>query len=112
MEDGTTHGLDPLALSAFAGSLVNLPKEEIRKAKRLYLLNAITEFQAQRATRRTMMIVFGCMSIIPIFLIIFIPALLTYRIGIQADRQKILNAMEVWREDLGPDFAEIQARLA
>ena len=101
--------MDPAALAAFAGTLVNLPAEEIRKAKKLYILNAIAEFNAQRTAGRGMVIVFGIMSIIPIFLLVFIPTLIAYRSGVAAGRQKILNAIEVWKDDLGPDHAELLA---
>jgi hypothetical protein len=100
--------LDPSALAAFAGSIANLPKEEVRKAKKLYILNAIVEFKAQRAGGRTMIITMGIMCIIPIFLIVFIPALIGYRSGITAARQKILNTVEVWKEDLGADSEELR----
>lgn len=108
MTSTTTMALDPAALAAFAGSLANLPKEEIRKAKKLYILNALAEFQAQRRSGRAMIITMGFMSIIPIFLIVFIPSLIAYRSGIKAARQKIVNAVEVWRDDLGADYEELR----
>ncbi len=114
MENRAGAALDPAALMAFAGSLANLPKDEIRKAKKLYLLNAIAaiaDFEGQRATMRIMLIAFGVMSILPVFLVIFIPALFAYRAGLKPIRQKILNALEVWRDDLGPDYDEIAARV-
>jgi len=103
--------LDPAALSAFAVTLTNLPKDEISKAKRLYILNAIADFEAQRQTGKAMVITMGIMSIIPIFLIVFIPTLIGYRSGIAAGRQKILNAIEVWKDDLGPNYAEILSQV-
>ncbi len=108
MTSTETMALDPAALAAFAGSLANLPKEEIRKAKKLYILNAIAEFKAQRGSGRAGIITMGIMSIIPIFLVVFIPALIGYRNGINAARQKILNAVEVWKEDLGADYEELR----
>ncbi len=99
---------DPAALAAFAGGLASLSRDEIQKAKRLYILNAIAEFQSQRGTGRAMVVTMGIMSIIPIFLIVFIPALFGYRNGIKAARQKILNAIEVWRDDLGMDYEDLR----
>jgi ABC-type nitrate/sulfonate/bicarbonate transport system permease component len=55
-----------------------------------------------------MIVTMGILSIIPIFLIVFIPALIGYLNGIKAMRQKILNAIEVWKDDLGPDYVELQ----
>ena len=111
MSEETRMALDPAALSAFAATLSNLPKDEIRKAKKLYILNAIADFQAQCASGKAFVITMGVMSIIPIFLIAFIPTLISYRSGVTAGRQKILNAIDVWRDDLGDDHAEIRNRL-
>jgi len=103
---------DPVALSAFAATLGNLSAEEIRKAKRLYLQNAVVEFQYNRRVGKTMLIVLGVMSIIPVFLLIFVPSLLMYRSGVSMERQKIRNALEVWRDDLGSDYHAILSQLA
>jgi hypothetical protein len=102
--------LDSASLSAFAATLTNLPRDEIQKAKRLYVLNALTDFEAQRKISRTMLIVMGIMCVIPIFLIVFIPALKAYRGAIAAMRQKILNAIDVWKDDLGADYEELRER--
>lgn len=102
---------DPATLSAFAAALGNLPREEIQKAKKLYILNGIAEFHAQRGAGRGMLIAMGVLSIIPVFLIVFIPALLAYRSGLAAAREKILNALDVWKDDLGADYTEIRSRL-
>ena len=107
MAGNTMVSFDPAVLSAFAASLVNLPREEIGKAKRLYILNAIADLKATRASGKAMLITFGVMSIIPIFLIVFIPALISYRSMVTAQQQKIVNAIEVWKKDLGPDAAEL-----
>ena len=104
--------LDPTALSAFAATLTNLPKDEISKAKKLYILNAIADFEAMRTSGRTFLIVMGVMSLIPVFLIVFVPALVSYRAGIAATRQKIINAIEVWRDDLGSDYAALRQQMA
>ena len=86
-----------------------MPKEEIQKAKKIYILNAVEDFKAMRASARSGIIVLGILSIIPIFLIVFIPALISYRRNIEAARRKILNAIEVWKDDLGPaECTELQ----
>jgi hypothetical protein len=108
--DGKTASLDPAVLTAFAASLANLPKGEIGKVKKLYILNAIAEFKAVRTSGRAALITFGVMSIFPFFLIVFIPALISFRSRIAAERQKILNAIDVWREDLGPGAEELIAQ--
>lgn len=108
MNPTTTPALDPAALAAFAGSLASLPRDEIQKAKKLYIMNTIAEFRAQRAGSRALLVVVGILCIIPIFLIVFIPALISYRHGIAAARQKILNAVEVWRDELGADYEHLR----
>jgi hypothetical protein len=102
--------MDSASLSAFSATLANLPKEEILKAKKLYVLNALADFEAQRKISKTMLTVMGVMCIIPIFLIVFIPALFAYRSAIAAMRQKILNAIEVWKDDLGPDYPQMRVQ--
>jgi hypothetical protein len=111
MTDKTIMALDPAALSAFAATLTNLPKDEISKAKKLYILNAIADFEAQCKTGRALVITMGVISIIPIFLIAFIPTLIGYRSGIAAGRQKILNAVDVWKDDLGAGYSELLNRV-
>ncbi len=103
--------LDPAALSAFAATLTHLSEDEITKAKKLYILNAIADFEAARRSGKAMIVTMGLMSIIPIFLIAFIPAFIGYRSMITAGKQKILNAVEVWKDDLGDDYADILRRV-
>lgn len=103
--------LDPAAISAFAATLSSLPREEIQKAKRIFILNAITDFKLRRTSGRTMVIVMGVLCIIPVFLIIFIPAFIAYRSSVTAGREKILNAMDVWKDDLGDDYQVMLAKL-
>jgi hypothetical protein len=102
--------LDSASLSAFAATLTNLPGQEMQKAKRLYILNALVDFETQRKSSKTIVIVMGIMCIIPIFLFVFIPALYGYRIGVTAMRQKIVNAIDVWKNDLGSDYQELRNR--
>jgi hypothetical protein len=96
--------LDPSALSTFAASLTNLPKEEIRKAKSLFIRNSIADYRMMLKTSKGFLIVLGILSIIPIFLVVFIPSLIGYRASKVNGRQKILNALEVWRSDLEGDY--------
>jgi hypothetical protein len=102
--------LDSASLSAFAATLTNLPKQEIQKAKRQYILDALADFEAQRKVSRTMLILMGVMCIIPVFLIGFIPALKGYRMAITAARQRALNAIDLWKDDLGADCVELRDR--
>lgn len=103
--------LDPTALTAFTATLSTLPRDEIRKAKSLFIRNAIVDFQLSRSTGKTMLIVLGVMSIVPVFLVVFIPSLASYLKGNEAAKQKIRNAIDVWRDDLGPEAATLLAQL-
>jgi len=105
----TSVALDPASLTAFAASMATLPREEMRKAKALYIRNTIVDFELSRSTGKTMLIVMGALCIIPIFLVVSIPGYIAYKKGLDAGRQKIRNAIEVWREELG---AEADALLA
>jgi len=107
----TAMALDAAALAAFAATLAALPRDEIQKAKKLYILNAIADFDAQCTSGKAMLITMGILCIIPVFLVVFIPGLIAYRSGVKAGRQKILNAIEVWKDDLGSDYASIRSRI-
>jgi hypothetical protein len=106
-----TVALDPASLTAFTATLAALPREEIRNAKILYIRNAIVDFEMSRSTGKTMLIVMGVLCIIPVFIVVFIPALIAYRRGIEAGRQKIENAIEVWREELGTEAETLLAQV-
>lgn len=95
---------DPSALTAFAASLASLPKEEIRKAKSLYIRNAIADYKMTLKTSRGFLVVMGIMSIIPVFLVVFIPAFIGYRAAKENGKRKIMNALEVWKDDLELDY--------
>lgn len=105
-------GLDAAAMSAFAATLGDLPGGEIAKAKRLYVRNAIADYEDLKRSGKAMLIVMGVMSLIPIFLIVFIPSLIAYRSSVRTGRQKILNALDVWKDDLGDDYEMLKAQLA
>jgi hypothetical protein len=49
------------------------------------------------------------MSVIPVFLIVFVPAFFSYRAMRENGKQKILNALEVWKDDLGTDYTTLSA---
>ena len=111
MAGKSTMALDPAAMSAFAATLSTLPQAEIVKAKRLYVLNAVADYESAVKSGRAMVIVMGVMSIIPVFLIVFIPAFIAYRSEVKAGKQKILNALEVWDEELADDAPAIREQL-
>ena len=96
--------LDSSALSTFAASLATLPKDEMRKAKSLFIRNAIADYRMTIKSTKGFLVVMGIMCIIPIFLVVFIPALLSYKAAKENGKQKIHNALEAWKEDLEEDY--------
>ena len=67
MQQQQSDFLSPEKLQLFVAGLSGLAPEEVRKAKLLYLRNAISEFQALQASFQGFEQAQGCMSIIPIF---------------------------------------------
>ncbi len=103
--------LDPAALTAFVASLSALPAEEIRKAKSLFIRNAIADYRMSLKSCRAGLVVLGILCVVPIVLIAFIPAFISHKAFKENGRQKILNALEVWRYDLGNDYEGLLAEL-
>jgi len=99
--------LDPSALSAFTASLAALPRDEVRKAKSLFIRNAIADYRMAMKSTKGFLIMFGIMSIIPIFLLITIPAFISYKAAKENGKQKIINALEVWKEYLADDYLQL-----
>lgn len=93
-------------LQAFVAGLSGLAPEEIRKAKVLYIRNAISEYRAVRESYKSVWVVQILFMLIPLFW----PFLYFQRKAIRAEerlfRERISNALEVWRDDLrGERFA-------
>lgn len=92
--------LSPEKLQLFAASMAGLPPDEIRKAKSLYIRNAISELKALDESFRAFGIVQIFFAIIPIFW----PILYAQRRGMNSQRRlaadRIRNAMAVWKDDL------------
>jgi len=87
-------------LQMFAAGLAGLAPEEVRKAKVLYIRNAISEYHALQESLRA----FGCVQILFALIPLFWPVLYAQRRMINAQRrlfrERIENALTVWRDDL------------
>ena len=97
--------LSPEQLQLFTASLAGRPPEEIRKAKSLYIRNAISEYRALNESVRAMGCLQLCFAVIPFFW----PILYMQRRMINAQRrmyaERIQNALDVWRDELqGEEF--------
>lgn len=92
--------LSPEKMQLFLAGLSGLPEDEVRKAKVLYLRNAISEYEAAMS----MMGAFGCVQIVFAIIPIFWPILYAQRRMMNSSkklmRDRIENAMDVWRDDL------------
>jgi hypothetical protein len=100
MQPQPSEFLSPEALQLFIAGLSGLAPEEVRKAKLLYLRNAISEYQAMQASIAGFGQAQGCLSVIPVFW----PIIGAQKRMIAAQQQlaqdRIRNAIDVWRADL------------
>jgi hypothetical protein len=104
--------LSPEKLQFFLAGMSGLSKEEVRKAKSLYIRDAISQFEAFEANRRLM----GCLVVFFIIIPCFWPMLYIMRRSMNIQRrlfqERIRNALEVWRDDLqGETFEFGDARM-
>ena len=91
--------LSPEKMQLFLATLAHLPPAEIQKAKLLYIRNTIAEFRAFETTIASFGQMQGCMSIIPIFWPIISLQKKLMNSQIDLARQRILNAVDVWKDD-------------
>jgi hypothetical protein len=92
--------LSPEKLQMFVAGLSGLAPEEVRKAKVLYLRNAISEYQAMRASIEGFGQAQGCLSIVPIFWPVIGAQKRLMAAQLQLAKDRIRNAIDVWRADL------------
>ena len=92
--------LSPEKLQLFVAGLSGLAPEEVRKAKLLYIRNAISEYQAMQAAIQGFGQARGCMTIIPVFWPIMGAQKRMMGAQLQLSKDRIRNAIDVWREDL------------
>ncbi len=98
--DNSLDALSHNQLQAFVAGLSGLAPEEIRKAKVLYIKNAISEYKALRTSYKAMGIVQAIFMLIPLFWPILYLQKRTMRAQERLFRERIGNALEVWKDDL------------
>ncbi|WP_425398456.1 hypothetical protein [Aeoliella sp.] len=95
-----TSSLSPEGMQLFLAGLSGLPEEEVRKAKSLYIRNAISEYKAMEASLQA----FGCVQALFAVIPLFWPFIYAQRKMVAAQRtlfrERIHNALDVWRDDL------------
>ena len=100
MQQQSSDFLSPEKLQLFIAGLSGLASEEVRKAKLLYLRNAISEFKATQASYQGFGQAQGCMSVIPIFWPIIGAQKRMMAAQLQLGKDRIRNAIYVWQGDL------------
>jgi hypothetical protein len=101
---------DPLA--RFVASIANVPGGEARKAKLLYIRNALVAYAVYLEDARA----FGFMQLAFVIVPVFWPILLAQRYWVisaaRKQRQQLENALEIWGAELGDDAISLRAELA
>lgn len=88
-------------LQMFVAGLSGLAPDEMRKAKVLYIKNAVSEYKALRASFKAAWFVQFLFILIPIFWPILYVQRRTMRAQERLFSERISNALEVWGDDLG-----------
>ena len=116
--------MDLSELSAFAASLNHLDREEIQKAKVLFIKNEILKYKTSYKTQPLFLIwigfictfmffgtitVFLLFAVLPLFF--FYMAFSSVKTNLKNYKQQIANALEIWKEDLGDDYTELKTKL-
>jgi hypothetical protein len=101
MEQQPLDSLSPEKMQLFIAGLTGLAPEEVRKAKVLYIRNAIAEYKAMEASFKGFGQAQGCMSVIPFFWPVIGAQKRMMDAQLSLAEDKIRNAIDVWRDDLG-----------
>jgi hypothetical protein len=111
MQLGPPYGTGPEPLQLFVAGLSGLAPEEVRQAKRLYLRNQLSQLRVLQTQMGEFRVVQGCLAVFP-------PAWLylwTQRSRMHAAMtmgiEQVRNAMDIWKDDLGSDVAELEREL-
>lgn len=100
--------LSPEKLQLFVAALSGLPPEEVRKAKVLYIRNAIAEYRAMAESFAGFRGALGCFSIIPVFWPVMSAQRRMMESGLKLARERIRNAIDVWRDDLRGETFDLE----
>ena len=99
--------LSPEKLQLFMAGLSGLAPEEVRKAKVLYLRNAISEYEAMRTSLQGFGQAQGCAWVIPFFWPVMGAQKKMIDAQLQLSKARIRNAIEVWRNDIRGERFEL-----
>lgn len=108
MQQQPSEFLSPEKLQLFVAGLSGLAPEEVRKAKALYIRNAISEYQAMKASVEGFGQAQGCMSVIPIFWPMVGAQKRMMAAQLQLAKDRIRNAVDVWHDDLAGERFQLE----
>ena len=92
--------LSPEQLQLFVAGLSGLAPDEVRKAKLLYIRNAIAEYRALIDSFQGFGQAQGCLSVIPVFWPVVGAQKRIMEAQARLAKERIRNAIDVWRDDL------------
>jgi hypothetical protein len=111
MSQDSQSGFTPEKLQLFIAGLSGLSGDETRKAKILFLKNAVSHLRATKASSAGFAVAQGCFAIIPVFW----PILWAQRAALKSElllqKEQIHNALQVWRADIGEEARQIEREL-
>ncbi len=99
--------LSPEKLQLFVAGLSGLAPDEVRKAKALYIRNAISEYRAMKDSYAGFGQAQGRMSIIPLFWPIIGAQKRMMAAQLNLHRERIRNAIDVWQADLQGEHLQL-----
>lgn len=97
---GPDDSLSPEKMQLFLAGLAGMPQDEVRDAKVLYVKNAISEYRAFLTQYRAQGCLLVLFAVIPIFWPFLIVGWITANSQKKLMKERIQNAIEVWRDDL------------
>lgn len=100
MQHQQSEFMSPEKMQLFIAGLSGLAPEESRKAKLLYIRNAISEYHALQNSMAGFGQMQGCLMIIPFFWPVIWAQKKMMASQIQLGKERIQNAIDVWRGDL------------
>lgn len=117
--------INPNDFLVFVASLNNLTKKEIRQAKVLYIKQAITGYRSSCQDAFLFLLWTGCICIpaffgslttadpfIALFPLLFMfITLKSIKNTLKYSKKQIINALEIWKEDLGDDYFRFKTKL-
>ncbi len=110
-KDTLSNLMTPESLSLFFARLEGLDNAEIQKAKELYLRNAITELASEQKQYKISWLVMGLHLLIPIFWPMLLGSQKQAKIELYEAKERIENALKVWRHDIGRSYLELKTKL-